>query len=84
MGRKNVKVPVQPKAKSLKQQRAECLAFLYENILDIESWLGSARTRFRGKRIQLGYVMADIDGAENAAHCTIREAKEQWPDLFKT
>ena len=68
--------------KSLKKQREECLHFLYENALDIRTWLDSALVRFRRQRVILGNVVADIEGAESNAMCTIREAKRKWPDLF--
>lgn len=79
MGKQKEKTSV---PKSLKKQREECLNFLYENALDIRTWLDSALVRFRRQRVILGNVVADIEGAESNAMCTIREAKQKWPDLF--
>ena len=79
IGKQDEKTPAR---KSLKKQREECLDFLHENALDIRTWLDSALVRFRRERVVLANVVADIECAESNAMCTIREAKQRWPDLF--
>jgi len=70
------------KAPSLKSQREELLTHLYAELEEVESWTGSAKFRYNAKRIDLERIIMDMHGAASRAHCSLRDARAKWPQMF--